>query len=65
VTHSKGHWRCPDCGLWCQCTGLAQTLQHSRCGGDQMAKVDEGMRRAYESWLRAHSTPGGYSPHDA
>lgn len=31
--HSKGHWRCPDCGDWCNCSDeTVILLPHKRCG---------------------------------
>jgi hypothetical protein len=30
----RPHWRCPDCGQPCTCSGLARDLRlpHERCG---------------------------------
>ena len=28
----EAHWKCPDCGIACYCTGDAQMMLHTRCG---------------------------------
>ena len=29
---ARRHFRCDDCGTWCECTGDARLLPHTRCG---------------------------------
>jgi hypothetical protein len=29
---ARRHFRCDDCGVWCECTGDARLLPHNRCG---------------------------------
>lgn len=59
----EAHWKCPDCGIACYCTGDARALAHPRCGeaGDDSDRdhIADGVAQAAAHWQRDGVEPGG------